>query len=380
MPRHLKVAAVQMDGTPAPLKQRLSRAADLIAEAASSGAQLVALPEVFNTGYAYSDANYALSETIDGPTATWMKAQAAEHNVHLIGSLMLRDGLDVYNSALLVAPDGRTWRYDKNYPWAWERAYFREGHGVTVADTELGKFGMMICWDYAHDDLWQRYAGRVDALLIVSSPARADQLEVVFADGERVQLKDAAASIPVVSDNTDMVFGQDLDARAAWLGVPVVNTVHSGRFSSHIPAPLLTLGGFAAAIRPDLLSKLATAPHEVVIEADYCPQAKILNERGEVLARVTEQGDGFTLADVELADTPPIPVGTPPASGANLIATLFSDALVPAVTTPIYRQGLRKQFGENMAPVEQRTRLWLGALGGAFLAGWLFRSVRRLLP
>src|SRR5215207_2107358 len=113
MARTLKIAAVQMDATPAPIADRLARAADLVAEAAASGAEMVVLPECFNTGYAYIDSNYAASEALEGQTATWMKSQAQQHQIHLVGTLMLRDGNDVYNSALLFAPDGRLWRYDK---------------------------------------------------------------------------------------------------------------------------------------------------------------------------------------------------------------------------------------------------------------------------
>src|SRR5215510_7623216 len=181
--RTIKVAAVQMDAAPAPLAERLSRAADLVAEAANGGAQLVVLPELFNTGYEYSDHNYALAERMDGETVTWMKAQAHQHSIHLAGSLMLLDQEDVYNTALLIAPDGRTWRYDKNYPFNWERAYFREGRQITVADTDLGKLGMMICWDSAHPEMWGRYAGKVDAMLIASCPPRLASADLVFPDG-----------------------------------------------------------------------------------------------------------------------------------------------------------------------------------------------------
>ena len=76
MGRKLKIAAVQMDVTVAPVPERLSRATDLIAQAAQAGAQLVALPELFNTGYGYDDSYYALAEPLDGQTVTWMKAQA----------------------------------------------------------------------------------------------------------------------------------------------------------------------------------------------------------------------------------------------------------------------------------------------------------------
>ena len=90
-----------------------------------------------------------------------MKDQAVRHNIHLVGSLPLLDETDIYNTALLLAPDGRTWRHDKIHLVLWERAYFRAGDQITIADTELGKLGLMICSDTLRPDLWAQYAGNV---------------------------------------------------------------------------------------------------------------------------------------------------------------------------------------------------------------------------
>ncbi|MEM6530015.1 MAG: carbon-nitrogen hydrolase family protein, partial [Chloroflexota bacterium] len=141
MAGQLKIAAIRMNARPAPVAGRLERAESLVAEAASTGAQLIVLPEVFNIGYEYHDNNYTLPEPEDGPTVTWMKAQAKQHGAHIAGSLFLVDGSNIFNSQILVAPDGRLWRYDKNYPWLFERAYFKDGQDITVADTDLGRIG-----------------------------------------------------------------------------------------------------------------------------------------------------------------------------------------------------------------------------------------------
>lgn len=368
MSRTLKIAAVQMDHAPAPLDSRLARAADLIAEAAGSGAQLVVLPEVFNTGYKYHDANYTAAETSDGPTVRWMKAQSTQHGLHLAGSLLLRDGQEIYNSLLLVAPDGRTWRYDKNYPWAWERAYFREGRGTVIADTDLGKLGLMICWDYAHRDLWRQYAGRVDALVIASSPPRAEDLTLVLPDGTRISPAEVSRMATTVRD-TDMPFGQDLDALVAWLGVPAVNTVQTGHFRSHIPGAAFTVGGLATLMRPDMLGAVLKAPGEIEMETDFYLQAKIIDANGQPVARVTEPGDGLTLAEVELADTPPQPRASLPRSSMTFPIYFISDWFVPNATVLLYRRKLRQYFGPHMAPVDQRTRITAAGLGAAAVVG-----------
>ena len=77
MPKTIKVATVQMDAMPAPVSERLERAEKIVVQAAQEGAQLVVLPELFNTGYAYIDDNYILAEPLDGMTSAWMKATSA---------------------------------------------------------------------------------------------------------------------------------------------------------------------------------------------------------------------------------------------------------------------------------------------------------------
>jgi hypothetical protein len=367
MPRTLKIAAVQMDATPAPVADRLARAADLVAEAASAGAQLIVLPEVFNTGYEYADSNYVLAETMDGVTVSWMKAQAAQHDIHLAGTLLLLDGSHVYNAMLLFAPDGRLWRYNKNYPWAWERAYFREGQGITVADTQLGKLGMMICWDYAHPDLWTQYAGKVDAMVISSCPPMSDRMNIVLPDGERYQMP-----TPLLYTGKDTPFGAELDEHIAWMGVPAVNTTGAGTFRTKMPLPKLSLFGLLA-LRPDLWKHTSQA-EDAYLESGYYPQTKVVDANGAVKARVTETGDGFTMAEVALADTPPQPTAPQPDFKLTPLTYLLSDWITPSMTTPLYRMGLQRQSGAQMAPLDLSTKKWLVAVVGALFAGlWMGR-------
>lgn len=369
MPRKLKIAAVQMDAAPAPTAERLGRAADLVAEAASAGAQLVVLPEVFNTGYEYHERNYALAEPLTGQTVTWMKAQTAQHQIHLVGTLMLLDEDEVYNSALLFAPDGRMWRYDKNFPFAWERAYFREGRGITIADTDLGKFGMMICWDSSHPELWQRYAGKVDAMIIPSSPPKLSSADLVFPDGERVNVKDLGGMWETIYTDEEYFPGVDMDEHAAWMRVPVVNTVAGGKFKSRLPVPYVSIGSYLAT-RNDLWEYISQAPR-VQVETGFDHQAKIIDAFGQVIARVTEDGDSFTLAEVTLADEMPKPGYPQPKMRTHSAAYFLVDVVTAGVMTALYRRGLRRQWGDHMAPTDPRTKVWTGAVIGAFAAGWL---------
>lgn len=370
MPRTLRVASVQMDATPAPTSERLARADALVAEAASSGAKVVVLPEVFNTGYAYDDANYSRAEPIDGETVTWMQRAASANNTHVVGTLLLQDSDEVYNAALLIAPDGRTWRYDKQYPWGWERAYFREGQGITIAHTDLGRFGLMICWDYAHPELWERYAGQVDAILMPSSPPAVSGMDIKFKDG--VELR---TDPKLVYKGSDYPFGGDLDGAAAWMRVPVVVSTGAGRFRSKPPRPYLSTM-LAVFNSPRMWSRITEA-RNVTLDTGYFPVAKVIDNGGQVVARVEAEGDGYTVGEITLADAPPQPVTNQLSLPFTALAYVVSDVILPLITAPLYRRGYRDALGEHMAPPDHRARWWRRVAFAALVVGYILGRFAR---
>ena len=217
MPHKVQIATTQMDGNPAPVEQRLQRAEQLVVRAAEAGAQLVVLPELFNAGYTYEDTNHRRAEPLDGPTVSWMKDTAARFDVHLAGSLMLLDEDEVYNALLLWAPDGRMWRYDKVYPLSWERGYFRNGRDITVARTDLGRIGMLICWDAGHAALWRRYAGQVDMILVSSCPPDLSNPVFHLPGSEGITVGDMGPVIGPMLASARRVFGDLLDEQARQL-------------------------------------------------------------------------------------------------------------------------------------------------------------------
>ncbi|MEP7290036.1 MAG: carbon-nitrogen hydrolase family protein [Chloroflexota bacterium] len=339
MSRTLKIAAIQMDATPSPLDERLNRAVDLIAEAVTSGAQLIVLPELFNTGYEYHERNYDLAERLDGTTVTWMKTQAAQHGIHLAGALLLLDGSDIYNTALLIAPNGQVWRYDKNYPFLWERAFFRAGNHITVADTELGKLGMMICWDAAHPAMWQQYTGQIDAMVVMSCPPKLSSADLVFPDGGRVNVRDLGGLWQGMYTDEEYFPGRDMDEHAAWLGVPVVNTAGGGKFRSKMPLSKLSLFSYLL-LRPDLWSKLRDAS-KVQIEAGYDPQTKVIAANGQVMSRVNSPGDGLVMSEVALADDLPQPQDAQPNMRTSPFTFFGVDTFGSTLMAFVYRLNRR---------------------------------------
>ena len=362
MTRTIKVASVQMDITPAPVEERLARAERLANEAAQAGAQLIAFPEVFNTGYVYSPENYALAEPLDGPTFTWMRQTAARLNVHLAGTFLLHDQTDIYNALLLVAPDGRFWRYNKNYPWGWERAYFRDDHQTVVAHTDLGDIGLLICWDLGHADLWSQYAGRVDLMLICSSPPIMTQPTYHLPDGRILEAKDMGPVFLSMKDTSSQVFVQMLAEQTAWLGVPALYTSHCGQFRSSVPNAGQSLA--LMTLTAPWLAKFVPIAYKMEMTCDMVSGGKILSAEGQAqVEQALEAGESYVLGEITLAGTHPQPKGLQPQQRGGLTSHLISDVALSAITIPTYRAGVRKAWGAHMAPADSSTRRWFPALG-----------------
>lgn len=359
MPNTIKAAAIQMNAEPGLITERLARAEVLIARAAKSGAQLAVLPEMFNIGATYADSNYTHAEPADGLTTRWMKDVAARYDIHIAGSFILLDEEDIYNSMLLVAPDGRVWRYDKNYPWMWERAYFREGTGITVADTPLGKLGMMICWDIAHPELWERYAGKVDVMLISSCPPNITASTFILPDGIRLTTADAIPMMEPMLRLTKDVFGQKLLRQSSRMRVPVVATTGTGTFSTGVPLPRLSFLLMTLAY-PILWRHLSYAA-ESRIEGGFYQETYVADAGGHVLDRVAAGSENYALAEIALADAPPQPVGRQPAFGITPLPYLL-DSLFNMAAVPTYRRKVKAYFGSYMAPIRPETRRWTGVL------------------
>lgn len=340
----LSIAAIQMEANVSPTADRLARAERLVADAAQAGAQLILVPECFNTGYAFIDVNHARVETISGPTATWLAETAARLKIHLAGSLMLLDGGECYNALLLYAPDGRMWRYDKNYPWGWERGYFRPSRrkpNITVADTDLGKIGLLICWDVGHLDLWQAYAGQVDLLLIASCPVDVGGTVYHLPNGDHFTVDAMGSRVAATSDAARLTFGEMINQQAAWLGVPVVHAIELGHIRTEVPLGRRALLGFALAA-PRLLKYLPQA-NGMEMSCDLVHECKILDADGRIVARLAEEdGERYALAEVRLAQSPPVPQAPQPPSLVPGIAYFLVDTFLPAIAAAVYRRGKRQ--------------------------------------
>jgi len=145
------VASIQMEPRIGETADNVARSIRMIEEAASSGAALVVLPELANTGYVFASRAEAfdLAEGVpEGASASaWIEA-AKRLNIHLVAGIAERDGDRLFNSALVAGPRGHIGVYRKLHLWGDEHLFFEAGDaGLPVFHTEIGRLAVAICYD-----------------------------------------------------------------------------------------------------------------------------------------------------------------------------------------------------------------------------------------
>lgn len=140
-------------------------------------AKLVVFPELFLTGYMCLDKYTTLAETIDGNAVRQVMELAKTTGSNIIFGMPEQDqnirGI-IYNSAVLLTPTGKVEVYRKlqlaNFGPFEEKHYFREGNEIRVFETDVGKIGIMICFDLFFPELSKIYALQgADILVCISA-------------------------------------------------------------------------------------------------------------------------------------------------------------------------------------------------------------------
>jgi len=171
----MRIAAVQHDIVWEDRDANFERLAPQIARAVGAGAELVLLTETFSTGFSMTP---GIGEPEDGPSARFLRAQAAEHGVWTGGSCPeIADGADgeggggdalPYNSFVLAGPDGTVHRYRKLHPFthAGEHERFRAGEKPVTVDIGGLRVTPFVCYDLRFGDVFWRAAPDTDVYLV----------------------------------------------------------------------------------------------------------------------------------------------------------------------------------------------------------------------
>jgi len=175
-----KISLAQICCKAANKTDNLKRIEKAVVKAKRQSADIVIFPELSLTGYVVRDQIYELAETVPGPSTKILEGIAKRTKMHIVfGMPELTDKTQatIYNTAVLLGPNGLLGKYRKMYLPTHsvfeEKRYFRPGYEAAVFDTELGKIGLIICYDIFFPEVARltRLKGAQFIVCISASPA-----------------------------------------------------------------------------------------------------------------------------------------------------------------------------------------------------------------
>jgi predicted amidohydrolase len=180
MKEKFKVALAQISCKQGDKAENIKKIERNVIQAKTQGADLVIFPELSLTGYTLRDRVYELAETIPGCSIGILEKIAKRARVHLVvgmPELSEKTQATIYNTAVLIGPNGSIGKYRKMYLPTHsvfeEKRYFRLGYQTAAIDTELGIIGLTICYDVFFPEVSRltRLKGSKLIVCISASPA-----------------------------------------------------------------------------------------------------------------------------------------------------------------------------------------------------------------
>jgi predicted amidohydrolase len=149
-------------------EENFARLAPMIQRAASDGARLVVLTEMFSTGFSMKTERIA--EPVDGPSARFLVEQAKANGAWVCASLPERVAAEEFpfNQLVVAAPDGSTHRYAKIHPFTFgrEHEHYSAGAQFLTVDIEGTRCSFFVCYDLRFADEFWALAGETDCFVL----------------------------------------------------------------------------------------------------------------------------------------------------------------------------------------------------------------------
>jgi predicted amidohydrolase len=189
MPEKVNVALAQISCKVGDKKHNINVMKNNIKRAKEKGANLVIFPELSLTGYLNRDLAYELAELIPGSSIYSLEEIAKKENIHIVFGMPEQSEKAhavLYNTAVLLGPDGLIGKYRKTHLPTHsvfeEKRYFRLGYEAPVFETEIGKIGLTICYDMFFPEISRllRLKGSQLIVCISASPAVRSRFFEVF--------------------------------------------------------------------------------------------------------------------------------------------------------------------------------------------------------
>ncbi|KJR45003.1 Aliphatic amidase amiE [Desulfosporosinus sp. I2] len=149
--RVFKCAVVQSNPRIGDKAYNLARILETMEIAAANGSKLIAFTEAELTGYCFNDLHEAkiYSEEVPGRSTGKIINQAREHDLYVVVGLLENFQGKLFNSTVLIGPEGIIGKYRKTHRIYLGADRFSEKGDIpyTVYSTPIGNIGLIICYD-----------------------------------------------------------------------------------------------------------------------------------------------------------------------------------------------------------------------------------------
>jgi predicted amidohydrolase len=186
MPDRVKVAGAQMEPRLMQPAENIATMLRLARKAAAARADLIVFPECCLTGYQFSSRNEAIrfGQAVPGPATEEISSVCKENKVYIVFGLLENECNRLFNTAVLLGPEGFIGKYRKNHiPHIGVDRFVDPGDlPFRVFKTPIGNIGIEICYDIMFPE-----ASRILALQgadIVTVPTNYSPLP--WGRGERI--------------------------------------------------------------------------------------------------------------------------------------------------------------------------------------------------
>ena len=192
-----RVAACQISLNIENPTDNIARANKAITNAISEGAKIIVLPELTNSGYAFTSVSEVQerSTTLDGEIIAQWKEIAHKYDIVIIAGLALSVDSRLYNASVIIDKNGLLGWYAKTHLFGEEHQFFKSGEKPPlVVNTAHGRIATMVCYDLEFPE-WVRLA-MLDRAALLAIPTNWPNLGQLIhgtpMEAVRVQ---AAASV-----------------------------------------------------------------------------------------------------------------------------------------------------------------------------------------
>ena len=168
----IRLAAVSMNSELGKYDQTMARLAEWTARAAAEGADLVVFPELVVHGHCTPN-TWELAEPVPhGPSTARLCEVAKEHGVFLCAGMSEKENDIVYNTQVIVGPDGYLGKQRKIHMSRDESFFYKGGRAIQVFDLGKCKVGIVICYDNQFPELARIVALKGADVILMPHAAR----------------------------------------------------------------------------------------------------------------------------------------------------------------------------------------------------------------